>query len=37
MNRTHVVPALNVTESELKEGLTALDAALTVADEHTTA
>ncbi|MFI7005995.1 aspartate aminotransferase family protein [Streptomyces sp. NPDC050145] len=34
MNRTHVVPALNITEAELKEGLAALDAALAVADEH---
>ncbi|MFE1950680.1 aspartate aminotransferase family protein [Streptomyces sp. NPDC059524] len=34
MNRTHVVPALNITEAELKEGLAALDAALSVADEH---
>ncbi|MCH0559751.1 aspartate aminotransferase family protein [Streptomyces sp. MUM 16J] len=35
MNRTHVVPPCNATEAELKEGLAALDAALTVADEHT--
>lgn len=35
MNRTHVVPACNITEGELKEGLTALDEALTVADSHT--
>ncbi|MFF2567791.1 aspartate aminotransferase family protein [Streptomyces sp. NPDC058084] len=35
MNRTHVVPACNVSEAELKEGLAALDAALSVADEHT--
>lgn len=35
MNRTHAVPACNVTEAEAKEGLAALDAALTVADEHT--
>ncbi|MFE6226769.1 MULTISPECIES: aspartate aminotransferase family protein [unclassified Streptomyces] len=35
MNRTHAVPACNVTEDEVKEGLAALDAALTVADEHT--
>ncbi|MFD7295892.1 aspartate aminotransferase family protein [Streptomyces sp. NPDC059897] len=34
MNRTHVVPALNITEAEAKEGLSALDAALAVADEH---
>ncbi|MET8814303.1 aspartate aminotransferase family protein [Streptomyces sp. NPDC004549] len=32
MNRTHVVPPLNITEAELKEGLAALDAALTTAD-----
>lgn len=35
MNRTHAVPPCNVTEAEAKEGLTILDAALTVADEHT--
>jgi taurine--2-oxoglutarate transaminase len=35
MNRTHVVPPCNATEAELKEGLAALDAALTVADEYT--
>jgi taurine--2-oxoglutarate transaminase len=35
MNRTHVVPPCNVTEAELKEGLAALDAALSAADEHT--
>ncbi|MFE1913962.1 aspartate aminotransferase family protein [Streptomyces anandii] len=35
MNRTHVVPPCNASESELKEGLAALDAALSVADEHT--
>ncbi|MFF3325717.1 aspartate aminotransferase family protein [Streptomyces sp. NPDC002889] len=34
MNRTHAVPACNVTEAEAKEGLAALDAALAVADEH---
>ncbi|MCX3060774.1 aspartate aminotransferase family protein [Streptomyces beihaiensis] len=34
MNRTHVVPALNITEGELKEGLAALDRALEAADEH---
>ncbi|MYW68701.1 aminotransferase class III-fold pyridoxal phosphate-dependent enzyme [Streptomyces sp. SID8379] len=34
MNRTHVVPPLNITEAEAKEGLAALDAALAVADEH---
>ncbi|MEV5606757.1 aspartate aminotransferase family protein [Streptomyces sp. NPDC052225] len=37
MNRTHVVPPLNITESEAKEGLAALDAALAVADEHVVA
>ncbi|MFC8129773.1 aspartate aminotransferase family protein [Streptomyces sp. NPDC057302] len=35
MNRTHVVPPCNITDTEAKEGLAALDAALTVADEHT--
>jgi taurine---2-oxoglutarate transaminase len=35
MNRTHVVPPCNTTEAELKEGLAALDAALSVADEYT--
>ncbi|MEU1123117.1 aspartate aminotransferase family protein [Streptomyces sp. NPDC005899] len=35
MNRTHVVPACNITEAEAREGLAALDAALSVADEHT--
>ncbi|MFE4665650.1 aspartate aminotransferase family protein [Streptomyces sp. NPDC056716] len=35
MNRTHVVPPCNVTEAELKEGLAALDTALTVADGFT--
>lgn len=35
MNRTHVVPPCNVSEAELKEGLAALDAALSVADEYT--
>ncbi|MER5257550.1 MULTISPECIES: aspartate aminotransferase family protein [unclassified Streptomyces] len=34
MNRTHVVPPCNITETEAKEGLAALDAALTAADEH---
>lgn len=34
MNRTHVVPPCNVTEAELKEGLSALDAALAVADGY---
>ncbi|MFC4500837.1 MULTISPECIES: aspartate aminotransferase family protein [Streptomyces] len=35
MNRTHFVPPLNVSESEVKEGLAALDTALSVADEYT--
>ncbi|KDQ68119.1 aspartate aminotransferase family protein [Streptomyces sp. NTK 937] len=35
MNRTHVVPACNITEEEAEEGLAALDAALFTADEHT--
>ncbi|ANS66850.1 hypothetical protein SLINC_4626 [Streptomyces lincolnensis] len=35
MNRTHVVPPCNATEAELKEGLAALDTALSVADEYT--
>jgi taurine--2-oxoglutarate transaminase len=35
MNRTHVVPPCNVSEAELKEGLAALDVALTAADEFT--
>ncbi|MER5432118.1 aspartate aminotransferase family protein [Streptomyces sp. NPDC002588] len=35
MNRTHFVPPLNVSEAEVKEGLAALDAALSVADEYT--
>ncbi|MGN6088901.1 MAG: aspartate aminotransferase family protein [Actinomycetales bacterium] len=34
-NRIHVVPPLNITEAEAKEGLAALDAALSVADQHT--
>ncbi|MGP4048613.1 aspartate aminotransferase family protein [Streptomyces sp. 2A115] len=37
MNRTHVVPPCNITEAEAKEGLAALDEALSVADEHTAA
>ncbi|MER5540669.1 aspartate aminotransferase family protein [Streptomyces mirabilis] len=35
MNRTHVVPPCNVSEGEAKEGLAALDEALSVADEYT--
>ncbi|MFE2595845.1 aspartate aminotransferase family protein [Streptomyces sp. NPDC059396] len=34
MNRTHAVPACNITEAEAKEGLAILDGALTVADEY---
>ncbi|MER8001991.1 aspartate aminotransferase family protein [Streptomyces sp. NPDC095613] len=34
MNRTHVVPPCNISEAEAKEGLAALDAALSVADEY---
>ncbi|RFU85961.1 aspartate aminotransferase family protein [Streptomyces triticagri] len=34
MNRTHVVPACNISETEAKDGLTLLDEALTVADAH---
>ncbi|MET7679122.1 aspartate aminotransferase family protein [Streptomyces sp. NPDC005423] len=37
MNRFHVVPPCNVSEAELKEGLAALDTALSVADEYTRA
>lgn len=33
-NRIHAVPACNITDAEVAEGLRALDAALTVADEH---
>ncbi|MFJ5549239.1 aspartate aminotransferase family protein [Streptomyces sp. NPDC093225] len=36
MNRTHVVPACNISDAEAKEGLALLDEALTVADRHTT-
>jgi len=35
MNRTHVVPPCNVTEAEAKEGIAALDEALTIADNYT--
>jgi taurine--2-oxoglutarate transaminase len=35
MNRTHVVPPCTVSEAEVKEGLAALDEALSVADAHT--
>jgi taurine--2-oxoglutarate transaminase len=37
MNRTHVVPPCTVTEAEVKEGLSVLDEALSVADAHATA
>ncbi|MEV8565997.1 aspartate aminotransferase family protein [Streptomyces sp. NPDC051322] len=37
MNRTHVVPACNISEPEAKEGLAVLDEALSVADEYVTA
>ena len=33
-NRIHAVPPCNVSDAEVAEGLRALDAALTVADEH---
>lgn len=36
-NRIHAVPACNVSDDEVSEGLRALDAALAVADEHVTA
>ncbi|MEV5237788.1 aspartate aminotransferase family protein [Streptomyces cinnamoneus] len=35
MNRTHVVPPCTITEAEAKEGLAALDEALSVADRYT--
>ncbi|MFE7585101.1 aspartate aminotransferase family protein [Streptomyces gardneri] len=35
MNRVHAVPACNVSEAEVKEGLAALDVALSVADGYT--
>lgn len=35
MNRTHVVPACNISDAEAKEGLALLDEALSVADAHT--
>jgi taurine--2-oxoglutarate transaminase len=34
-NRIHAVPPCNVTDAEVDEGLRMLDAALTVADKHT--
>ena len=33
-NRIHAVPACNITDAEVAEGLRILDAALTVADGH---
>jgi taurine--2-oxoglutarate transaminase len=33
-NRIHAVPACNITDAEVAEGLTILDAALTVADGY---
>lgn len=33
-NRIHAVPACNITDDEVAEGLRILDAALTVGDEH---
>jgi taurine--2-oxoglutarate transaminase len=35
-NRIHVVPPCNVSDAEVADGLRMLDAALTVADGHTT-
>ncbi|MBF9068360.1 aspartate aminotransferase family protein [Streptacidiphilus fuscans] len=35
MNRFHVVPPCNVSESEVKEGLAILDEVLTLTDAHT--
>jgi taurine--2-oxoglutarate transaminase len=35
-NRIHAVPPCNVSDDEVAEGLGMLDAALTVADRHTT-
>ena len=35
-NRIHAVPPCNVSDDEVAEGLRMLDAALTVADGHTT-
>jgi taurine--2-oxoglutarate transaminase len=35
-NRIHAVPPCNVSDSEVADGLRMLDAALTVADSHTT-
>ena len=33
-NRVHAVPACNISDAEVAEGLRALDAALSVADQH---
>jgi taurine--2-oxoglutarate transaminase len=35
-NRIHAVPACNISDAEVAEGLQILDAALTVADQHVT-
>jgi taurine--2-oxoglutarate transaminase len=35
-NRIHVVPALNIADDVLIEGLEAIDEALSVADAHVT-
>jgi taurine--2-oxoglutarate transaminase len=35
-NRFHFVPPCNVSEREVDEGVAALDAALAVADRHST-
>ena len=35
-NRIHAVPACNISDAEVAEGLKILDAALTVADQHVT-
>lgn len=35
-NRTHVVPPCTTTAAEMRQGLEMLDAALDVADRHTT-
>ena len=36
-NRMHVVPPLTTTDDEMREGFAIIDAALAVADAHTTA
>ena len=35
-NRIHAVPACNISDAEVADGLRMLDAALTVADEYVT-